>query len=374
MKAKIHLSLVSSLILVLGSAVWGQTASSQETNASAPRPVPGSEVTVPSRPSSPLFTGEQGSQQSEIEFGSASRTVTIKLQVEDPNGYFLPNIRRENFAVYEDGVRQNNVDVEVEHSPVSVALLMESGGRYHELNEAIRGEVRQVGRQLLDVIGRDDKIALLRYDDRLETLADFNQGHEVLDRVFDQFAPPAFSEANFYDALLETLDRMRDVGGRKAIIVVSSGIDTFSRATYEQVLEAAQNSGTPVYTIGLGHLMQRESATYGATAPFARIDWSGAEKQIEMLARASGGRAYVLESDAAVPAIYDDIMENLRVRYVVTYVSSNAERSGRPRRIRVELIDPKTGEALRMRDSNGKPITARVFVQESYSPNSASGS
>jgi len=49
--------------------------------------------------------------------------------VEDPNGYFLPNIRRENFAVYEDEVRQKNVTVEIEHAPISVALLMESGGR-----------------------------------------------------------------------------------------------------------------------------------------------------------------------------------------------------------------------------------------------------
>ena len=302
MKGKTHLSMVSSFILIFVSSVYGQSPSSQETKASAARSTSGSQITVPSRPSSPLFTGEQGSQQSEIEFAPASRTVTIKLQVEDPNGYFLPNIHRENFAVYEDGVRQKNVDVEVEHSPVSVALLMESGGRYHEVNGAIRAEVRQVGRQLLDVIGREDKIALLRYNDRLETLADFNQGHEVLDRVFDRFAPPAFSEANFYDALLETLNRMRDVSGRKAIIVVSSGLDTFSRATFQQVLEAAQNSGTPVYTIGLGHLMQRQSATYGATAPFARIDWSGAEKQLEMLARASGGRAYVLESDARHPS------------------------------------------------------------------------
>ncbi|MGB7845982.1 MAG: hypothetical protein WBL63_10230, partial [Candidatus Acidiferrum sp.] len=123
----------------------------------------------------------------------------------------------------------------------------------------------------------------------------------------------------------------------------------------------------------LGHLMQRESATYGPTAPFARIDWSTAEKQLEMLAKASGGRAYELESDALIPAIYDDIMENLRVRYVISYVSSNAERSAAPRRIRVELIDPKTGEVLRIRDSNGKAIAAKVFVQETYSPNSASG-
>ena len=219
MKGRTHLSLASSFILVFGSTVRGQTPSSQEPKACALRSAQRCEVTLPNGPSAPLFTREQGPQRSAIEFASTSRTVTIKLQVEVPNGYFLPNIRRENFVVYEDGVRQENVNVEVEQSPVSVALLMESGGRYHELNEAIRGEVRQVGRQLFDVIGRDDKIAILRYNERLETLADFNRGHEVLDSVFDRLAPaPTFSEANFYDALLETVDRMRDVGGRKAII------------------------------------------------------------------------------------------------------------------------------------------------------------
>ncbi len=374
MKAKTHLSLASSCILVLGSAVWGQTPASQEPKASAPQPAPGCEVTVPTGRSTPLFTGEQGSQRSEIEFAPTSRTVTIRLQVEDPNGYFLPNIRRENFAVYEDGLRQKNVTVEVEHSPVSVAVLMEFGGRYHELNEAVGLEASHIGRQLLDVIGRDDKVAVFKYANRLDTLVDLDQGHETIDQAFERLSPRGFSEVNFYDALLETLNRMHGIQGRKAIIVISSGLDTFSTASYSQVLQAAQDAGTPIYTMGLLRLIKREIGTYGAKAPFARIDWDGAEKQLEVIAAASGGRAYVLESDLEIPAVYDDIMENLRLRYVVTYVSSNAERSGPPRRIRVELIDPKTGEALRIRDSSGKAIAAKVFVQESYNPNSASGS
>jgi len=298
--------------------------------------------------------------------------VTIKLHVEDPNGYFLPNLRRENFAVYEDGVRQRSVTVEVEHAPVSVALLMEFGGRYHELNEAIGREVYQIGRQLLDVLGGEDKIAVFKYGDKLDTVVSFSDSHEVIDRAFELVGTPGFSEVNFYDALLETLNRMRDFSGRKAIIVVSSGLDTFSKATFQQVQDAAQNSATPIYTIGLIHVVQRESATYGANAPFARIDWNNAEKQLEMLAKASGGRAYVLESDVGIPAIYDDIMENLRVRYVISYVSSNTATSGSARQIRVELIDPKTGAALKIRDSSGKVITARVFVQESYTPAVAS--
>jgi VWFA-related protein len=230
-----------------------------------------------------------------------------------------------------------------------------------------------VGRELLEVVGRDDKVSILKYDAKLKTLADFEQGHEVLDDVFNHLSMQTFSEVNFFDALLETLSGMRDVTGRKAIILVSTGIDTFSKASYQQVLEVARSSGTPIYTIGLVHLMRRESAVYGTTAPFARIDWPAAEKQLENLAKVSGGRAYVLQSDPELPAIYDDIMENLRVRYVITYVSSNAASFGPPRKIQVDLVDPKTGQTLKIHDATGKPVAAKVFVQQTYDPGAASG-
>lgn len=358
------------LVLFLVSIVWSRSLPRQ-----APPGSPGqsSQVTIPSRPASALFKGEQGRQRSEIEFAPVSRTVTIRLRVEDPNGYFIPNIRRENFAVYEDGVRQKNATVEIEHAPVSIALLMEFGGRYHELNKVLGTEVPQAGRHLLEVIGREDGIAVFKYDTKLEILSDFSEGHEALDSVFDQLRTPEPSEANLYDALVETLKRIRGVTKRTAIIVVSSGIDTFSKANYQQVLQAAQDSPTPIYAIGLGRFLQGAAVVYGPTAPFARIDWGGAEKQLEMLARVSGGRAYLPEFDVEIPGIYDDIMENLRVRYVITYVSSNMATSGPPRQIRVELIDPRTGQPLRIHDSNGKVIAARVFVQESYSLDTASG-
>jgi Ca-activated chloride channel family protein len=366
-------ALVVALVLLLTSGGWTSGLARQKSAAATPQSGQGSQVAVPNRPEAPLYQGEQGAQGSEIIFVPSTRTVTMKLHVEDPNGYFLPNLRRENFVVYEDGVRQKNVTVEIEHAPLSVALLMEFGGRYHELNKALGLEVPLIGRELLDVVGRDDKVSILKYDAKLETLADFKQGHEVLDDVFNHLSMQTFSEVNFFDALLETLSRMRDVTGRKAIILVSTGIDTFSKASYQQVLEVARSSGTPIYTIGLVHLIQRESAVYGTTAPFARIDWPAAEKQLENLAKVSGGRAYALQSDPELPAIYDDIMENLRVRYVITYVSSNAASFGPPRKIQVELVDPKTGQALKIHDATGKPVAAKVFVQQTYDPGAASG-
>ncbi|MGC1768753.1 MAG: hypothetical protein WA785_10615, partial [Candidatus Acidiferrales bacterium] len=105
-----------------------------------------SQVTVPNRSAGPLYKGEQGTQKSDVMFAPLSRTVTIKFQVQDPNGYFLPNIRRDNFAVYEDGVRQRDISVDVEHAPITVALLLEYGGRYHELNQSTGREVVEIAR------------------------------------------------------------------------------------------------------------------------------------------------------------------------------------------------------------------------------------
>ena len=352
---------------------WSRVSALQTQATSTEKSGQSPEVAVPSRPAKPGYEGQPGEQGSEIEFTPASRIVTMKLMVDDPNGYFRPNIRRENFAVYEDGVRQKNVTVEVDHAPVSVALLVEFGGRYHELTKILGEDVATAGRQLLDVLEHDDKIAVFKYDANMETLVDFNQSHDVLDSVFNRLTTPGFSEANFYDALLGTLDRMKNVPGRKAIIVISSGIDTFSKTTYHEVLQAARGSSTPIYSIGLGRLMQQEAFIYGDKAPFARIDWSGAERQLAELAKVSGGRAYILDSKVEIPAIYDDIMENLRLRYVISYVSSKPAAPGLPCKLRVELIDSKTGKPLTVLDSNGKPIAARVFVQETSSPAPASG-
>ena len=365
----VALTLSFSLILVFAVPLKGlppqqPTPATQQARETSP-------LTVPNRPSAPLYSGEQGEQASEVTFVPLTRSVTAKFQVEDPNGYFLPNLRRENFAVYEDGVLQKNVTVEIEHIPVSVALLLEFGGRYHELNKRLALEVPGIGRQLLDVIGRDDKVAIFKYGATLETLADFNSGHEKLDNVFGSLSTPGFSEVNFYDSLLAVLARMREVSGRKAIIAVSSGVDTFSKATFEQALEAARNSAVPIYAIGLGHLMRLEALTYGDTAPFARINWNAAQTQLESLAKASGGRAYDIETDVQIPGIYDDIMENLRLRYVVTYVSSNPATAGPPRSVRIDLVDPKTGGPLKIHDATGKLIPAKVFVQETYSPKAA---
>jgi Ca-activated chloride channel family protein len=358
------------LFLFLMPIASGQKPQTWEALSSKPSFAPAApgNIRVPAQPDQSLFKGKQGLQQTEIHFDPTTGIVTLKLLVQDPNGYFVPNIRRDNFVVYENGVRQSNATVEIEHAPISLGLLMEFGGRYQRLRKALGQEVSNAGHELLDVLGRDDKIAIWKYGDSVEAVVKFSPAQETLNDAFYTPRTPEFSESNLYDALISTLKSMRPVSGRKALILISSGVDTFSKAKYEDVLNSARESGTPIYVIGLSPVLRKLTELSEPPGPLARIAWEQADQHLMEIARVSGGRAYFPESTVDLSPTYDDIMENLRIRYVITYKSSSDATSSLPRTVRVELVNPKTGGPLEIVDSNGKTIRANVIAQDSYTP------
>lgn len=351
----VSLAMTVSLTLVSGIPI---TARKQR----GPRPTQDVHLRIPNRPATSVFKGTSGERwSSDVSFDRRSRSVTLTLSVRDANGYFIPNLRRENFAVYEDGRRQTNVTVEIEHAPVTLALLLEGGGRYQQLNREIAAEIGWVVRPLLGSLGRRDRVAVFSYADTLTTLMDFDRPLAELEPTLNRLDTPGFSEANLYDALIAVLDRMQGVQGRKAIVLASSGIDTFSRASFEDVLAAADRSRTPVYTIDLSGAVTQ----LADSGPLARLNWARAREQLRTLARSSGGRAYERASVSDAVRIYDDVMEHLRIRYVITYVPDGPARDGTRHAVRVELID-RNGGPLRIVDEAGRPVAARVIAQTSY--------
>ena len=342
-------------------------------NEPPPHAATNGQIQIPNRPSNSLFIGQQGKQRTEIHFDPATGLVTLKLLVQDLNGYFIPYLRRDNFVVYENDVRQTNATVEIEHAPVSLALALEFGGRYPSLNKILANQVFEGGRQLIEVVGREDRIAIWKYADRPELLTDFSQDHEKLDILLTSPDPPSVSEANLYDALVAILGRMRELDVRKAVVLLSSGVDTFSKAPFDEVLKVAAISNTPVYAISFGEMLQRAADVFGTAAPSARIDWKRAKHELGEIARASGGRLYSPSISIDLSVIDDDIMENLKVRYVITYKSSAAGNLDSPRKVRVELVNPKTGGPIQIVDASGKTIHAHVALEDSYVPSKAAG-
>jgi VWFA-related protein len=327
-------------------------------------------VHVPNRPQYPLFKGRQGKQKSEIRYDPATGAVTIRLVIQDASGYFIPDIRPENFAVYENNIPQK-VDVNIEHAQVWLGLLCEFGGRSQALNKMMAGETSEAGRQILDALAPGDKIAVWKYADRVEKLVDFSQGKEAVDSVFLSLQPPTFSETNLYDALSYVTNQLHPINGRKAIILISSGLDTFSKTTFQEALASAGESDSPIYVIGTAPALRRVIEGSEHAGSLARINWNDAESKLQEIARASGGRAYFPESTIDLSATYDDMMENLRVRYVISYKSPNNVDLDTPRDVRVELINPSTRKPLRIVDARGKPIQAHVSIQGRYVPRKA---
>jgi hypothetical protein len=210
---------------VLPLFLWTALTSAQSLPASAARHRP---IQIPNRPAA-LFTGEQGKQRTEIHFDPATPAVTMKLLVQDPAWYFIPDLHRDNFAVYEDGVRQQDATVEIEHAAITLGIVMEHGGRYKGFNRTSSDEILRAGQQILDELGREDKIAMWEYTDSVHQVADFTTAHDHLDRFFMTSGVPDSSETNFYDALVSTSEAMKTVTGRKALIVITSGVDTFQQ-------------------------------------------------------------------------------------------------------------------------------------------------
>jgi VWFA-related protein len=247
-----------------------------------------------------------------------------------------------------------------------MSVLLEGGGRYQELNQMLRTEIPSVAHPLLNALIPDDKVAVFAYANAVKLLADVDQTRDRLEALFSQPQISGFSEANLYDALIETLNRTHRMPGRRALLLISTGLDSFSHATFDDVISTVERADTPVYCISLAGLVQRTFVD--PAGPLSKISWSRANNQLITLARVSNGRTYLRDTVLEIAAIYDDLMEHLRVRYVITYTSSGAHSGGSMRRVRVALVDPRTAGPLRVTDAAGKAITARVSADASYTP------
>jgi VWFA-related protein len=167
-----------------------------------------------------------------------------------------------------------------------------------------------------------------------------------------------------FDAVTDTADRMSGIEGRKAILLITSGIDTFSKITYDQTRKKLQDSGVPVYSIGLMQ-MQRDMAD-AYMAPTARMDFLQADNELRTFAKETGGAAYFPRFPGEYPGIFQMLHQALRNQYVITYQPSNTKHDGAFRKLKVELVNPATNEPLPVKDEKGKPIKYQIVCKTGY--------
>jgi VWFA-related protein len=293
-------------------------------------------------------------------FKSDVNVVSVDVAVLDNHGHFIPNIPRASFRVLEDEVPQQIKSFGKSTAPMTVCLLIEFSAKFQWYGSQTWYQTLSAAYGFVQTLKPEDYAAVIAYDMKEEILSDFTTDKRQTYEAMQRLRIPGFSEANLFDALADTEQRMSKIEGRKAIVLLSSGVDTFSKLTYDKARKIIQDSGVPVYAIGLMQALRIMSAR-GDSIGFLQAD-----NQMNTFAKETGGMAFFPRFQGEFPSIFGSIQDSLRNQYSIGYEPANKARDGKFRKIKVELVNPATNEPLRVVDEKGKPIKYQIVAKNGY--------
>src|SRR6266480_3136041 len=268
------------------------------------------------------------------------------------SGGIITGLKKDNFAIFVDGVKKDISNFSTPEAPITVALVVE----YSKLGEMIglygnggmeAGQmevIRPTAMFLSQFIKPpQDFVTVVAYDMRPTPLTDFTNDPARIQAVISLLLhnQPAFRETNLFDALKFTLIGGRGdsvvlqdsksekadytglasvQGRRKALILIASGIDTFSKSIDDQARKVAQNAGVPIYIIGTGNLFFKKyesqmGATDGLTGSPGRMTFLQAQNTLKTFASETGGMYYPVTFEGELPSVLSSINTLLRNQY-----------------------------------------------------------
>ncbi len=311
---------------------------------------------------------DQKKEKPEGEFSLAVEVplVNVDVVVTDSNGNFLQGLHKENFRVLEDGVPQTVSNFSPTDAPITMVLLIE----FSKIGNGIFSYyATAMANDFLRQLKPEDWIALVSYDLKTRIEMDFTRNKEEVSRTLRSMAFPGFTEACVYDALYETLDQLKDVKGKKSILLVGTGLDTFSKKNLDDILKRLRETDVTIFTViaGADVILRAEArGAFNGTWGFVdRMNFAQAENQMRAFASFTGGRAWVPRFEGEWSGIFSDVAASLRNQYSIGYAPANRSRDGKLRKIKVQLVDA-TGAPLIVQDQKGKKVKYVIYAREGY--------
>ena len=281
--------------------------------------------------------------------------VTLQVLVTDTQNNVLTGLKPENFTIYEDNVKQEILNFSPIESSLTAVVLAEYSNNISNFIDEIWNAMYTFANSLR----KEDWVAVIGYDMRPTILCDFTRDRRELEDALSRFRYPATSYSNLSDALIDTLDRTQEIEGKVAVILLSTGLDTFSRHTYDEALEKCKQANASIYAISLGQYYRLRLEARGYLSNEARMNLLMADNRLKSFADLSGGAAYFPRFQSELPSIFKNISQMLRSQFSIAYSSTNTNKDGKFRKIRVEVNTPLT-------DTKGKPLKLKVITRKGY--------
>lgn len=296
--------------------------------------------------------------------------VTVPVMVTTKDGQFISTLKKENFRVSEDGTPQAISDFKVEEAPITAVMLVEfASTTWPLLVDALRASYI-----FASTLKKDDWVAVISYDLKPDILVDFTQDKNAVTAGLNTLRFPGFSETNLFDALYDTLDRLDRVEGHKYVILISTGLDTFSKLNLDQITKKVKSThDVTIFPISIGWLLREYCETHGCTGlshgiasyGLAQIDWLQADNEMQTFAKLTGGRFYQPRFTGDMVDTFRDIAGDIRHQYVIAYHPTNAKLDGSYRKLKVDVV-AADGGPLKVKDQKGKDVKYQVIAREGY--------
>ena len=295
--------------------------------------------------------------------------VTLDVLVTTKDGQTIPGLRQENFKISEDGAQQKIASFNQSQAPMTAVLLIEfaSSPMFHQLQQyAYMYDALNAAYTFASGLKKDDYVAVVSYDMKPTILVDFTQDKRAIMGALNMLRIPGFSERNLFDALFDTLDRVDRIEGKKYVILVSSGADTFSKLNLDQIIKKVKSTkDVTIYPISIGWQYREMVDAYGGASGAREVQWLQNDNQMNTFARLTGGRAYFPRFEGELPEIFGQISSDIRNQYTLSYHPTNTKLDGSYRKLKVELQAPDGGQ-LKVRDQKGKDVKYIVYCREGY--------
>ena len=330
-----------------------------------PRKKEPAEAPLPPAPAQPTVKNPEGMSNLSLRIDVPEVTVDVGVLLEK-NNQFVGGLKPENFRVYEDGAEQKVIGFKRVDAPITALLLCEFAANSYTFIYDMKNAAWAFAQQLRP----QDYVALKTFDMRTQIVTDFTQDKKQILEGINMLQIPSFRETNVFDALYEGLDRLDRIQGRKYIVLIASGRDSFSKLTFDKILKRVKAShDVTIFTVSTGGGVRAITEGRGGMAGSLRdMDYLQADNEMRTFSSLTGGRSFFPRFTGEMPDIFQNINDSIRSKYQLIYKPANSKQDGTYRKLRVMVVDAE-GKPLRIEDSSDKkhrPLKYDIIARDGY--------
>jgi VWFA-related protein len=342
------------LIVVLGVPpqalrAFARQQEGPQRSAPSDQPQPPTPPTIHQQSKSPTAQAPPASS-----IAIESNVVNVDAVVTDAEGNILTGLKRENFRILADGQPQQITNFSPSDAPITIVMLMEFSKIFYGAF-VYKSETWAAG--FLNHLKPQDWIAFKTFDLKTTLQVDFTQNKDEVLRAIQSLFIPDFSEATLFDSIIETLDQLRDVQGKKSILVLATGLDTLSKHNLDQTLKRLKETDVTIFCVGMGE----EIDLYGNGGDMSYLQ---AKNELNTFAQMTGGYAWFPRFQGEMPDIFNSVAAYLRNQYTIGFTPSTPQ-DGKFHKLTVQMVDAQ-GNDMMLADKKGKMKKPIVHARNGY--------